>query len=89
MHLEVGQNYFVRTVTDYWIGRLVSVDAPYTVTLVDLAWVANTGRLHIFVRDGAAPGMEIEPYPDGHEQAIHWLTISPWPHALFREAIPS
>ncbi len=84
MDLAPGQSYFVRTVTDYWVGELVSVDGPRELTLKGAAWVANTGRLHEFVRDGRAEGMEIEPVGT---VMCSWLAVLPWPHPLFREAV--
>lgn len=87
MKLNIGDNYFVRTEGDHWVGRLVSIDGPSTVTLVDLAWVAVSGRLHAFVRDGRADNMEIEPYPDGREQMINFRAITPWPFPLLREVV--
>lgn len=87
MELIVGQNYFVRTVTDYWVGRLVKVDGPYTVTLDEVSWVAGTGRLGEFVLRGQAEGMEIE-YLGPDHQAIQWLAIRPWRHPLFTRTIP-
>ncbi len=87
MKLEVGKNYFVRTVTDYWVGTLAEIDGPFTVTLIDLAWVENTGRLADFMRDGFAVGMEVEPYPDGVPQMTQYLAICPWIHPLLRSQV--
>ncbi len=79
MNFVVGQNYYVRTC-------LVSVDGPYTVTLTDFAWVAESGRLHEFLRDGGTANMEIEPAPPGMTLTVQWLAALSWPHALLREA---
>lgn len=89
MELVPGQNYFVRTVTDYWLGELVSVDGPYTITLVDFTWIASTGRLHIFLRNGTAPNLEAEPAPDGMKKMVQWLSIDEWPHPLIRKVQPN
>lgn len=83
MQFQVGEKYFVRTVTDYWVGRLVSVDGPYTLTLTDAAWVANTGRLSEFVGRGWAEGAEVEPVG---RVTCQWLAVLPWSHDLFPEA---
>ena len=82
--LVVGQTYFVQTCTKDWVGRLVSVDGPYSLTLEDASWVAESGRLHVFVRDGRADGMEVEPVG---VVAVQWVNWIPWPHELFTEAV--
>lgn len=84
MQLEIGKCYFVRTDTDHWVGRLVEIDGPYTVTLAGAAWIANSGRLHEFIRDGRADNMEVEPVGD---IMVHWRALLPWPHELFKDAI--
>ncbi len=91
MVAEEGKNLFVRTVTDYWVGRCVSVDGPHTVTLVDFAWVASTGRLHQFLAAAdtyAVDNIEIEAAPDG--MCIQCTgTIIQWPHKLLRRTVPA
>jgi hypothetical protein len=83
--MEVGKNYLVESVTSsLYVGCLVSVDGPHTVTLADAAWVCETGRLHTFMRQGRASGMEVEPVGT---ICVHWATWRPWPHALFPEAV--
>ena len=85
--LIFGENYFFESVTgNYWIGTLVSIDGPHTVVLSDAAWVSETGRLHVFMRDGKAENMEVEPVG---VKAVHWASWSPWPHPLFTKAIPT
>jgi hypothetical protein len=58
--MEIGKCYYVRTLTDHWIGRVIKTEL-FAVTLEDASWVADSGRLHIFMRDGKADNMEIEP----------------------------
>ena len=87
MKLVVGQNYLVETVTFYWLGRLTSVDGPYTVTLADYSQIASVGRYHEFLRDGRSSQMEVEPAPDGLETTRQWLGITPWLHPLLREVV--
>lgn len=87
MQLEKGKNYFVRTEGDHWVGRLVDIDGPTTVTLEDAAWIADSGRLHIFLAKGKADSMEIEPVPDGQQIMLHWRAIIEWPHDLFRKPV--
>ena len=88
-HVKPGDKVFVRTVTDHWVGVLVSWDGPYMVTIKDFAWIADSGRLHHFLRDGRAENMEVEPAPDGMQAKIQFLAILNWPHALFREPFPA
>jgi hypothetical protein len=81
--LEIGNCYYVRTVTDHWVGRCVSL-GPHSITLEDAAWIAESGRLHEFMSNGRAENMEVEPV--GYV-CVQWLAWLPWPHALFREAV--
>ena len=58
----VGANYLVRTVTNYYTGKLVAV---YNQELVfsDTAWIPDTGRFADALNTGDFN--EIEPYRDG------------------------
>jgi hypothetical protein len=85
---EPGENCFVRTVTDYWLGRIVSIDGPNTVTLTDFAWIPTTGRLGEFLRKGKAENMEVEAAPDGMTIQATGSILS-WPHPLLRKTIPA
>jgi hypothetical protein len=82
--LEVGRCYYVRTARYDYVGRVVSIDGPYTLVLEDAAWVSNSGRLHVFVQNGRATGMEIEPVG---VVGLQWLDWTPWDHPLFTEAV--
>lgn len=84
MKLEIGKNYFVRTVSDHWIGRLVEV-GPFTMTLEDAAWIADCGRLSEFMRDGRTSNMEIEPV--GTVMVQNGPAVLPWPHKLFDRTV--
>lgn len=59
---RIGKNYFVRTVTHYYVGRLVAVHAQELV-IENASWIADTGRFHVALQDGIFD--EIEPYPIG------------------------
>jgi len=48
---RLGQAYHIRTVTNYWIGRLVSVSNQELV-LEDATWIASTGHFSDFFSDG-------------------------------------
>ena len=82
--LTIGECYYIRTLTDHWVGRVVDI-GHFTVTLTDAAWIADSGRLHEFMRRGRADNMEVEPVGTvGGLQYTAWL---PWPFPLFKEAI--
>jgi hypothetical protein len=82
--LEVGRCYYVRTARYDYVGRLISIDGPYSITFEDAAWVANSGRLHEFLRAGRAAGMEVEPVG---VVGLQWLDWTPWFHDCFTEAV--
>jgi hypothetical protein len=80
-HWKVGKNYFLRTVTHHYTGRLVKVTAKELV-LEEAAWVADDGRFHDALRDGKFN--EVEPYYE--EQVIinrgALIDAVVWQHAL-------
>jgi hypothetical protein len=84
---NVGDCYYVRTDTDHWLGRLVSVDGPYTITLTEAAWVADSGRLGEFLTTGQSSQMEVEAMPDGMTITVNWRAVISWPHQLLRETV--
>lgn len=81
--LLVGQCYLVRTGTrDDHVGRLAAVHG-FALTLTGSAWIADSGKWSVFIREGRAPNMEVE--PEG-EITLQWSHYQPWPHPLFTEA---
>ena len=66
-HWEVGEAYFIRTVTHHYTGRLIKVTSKELV-LEDAAWISDDGRFAQFVAGGEAN--EVEPYPDGAKVII-------------------
>ncbi len=58
---QVGQNYFIRTVTHYYTGKLIRVTAKELV-LENAAWIADTGRFHDALKTGKLN--EVEPFED-------------------------
>lgn len=64
---RIGDNYFIRTVTHHFTGKLVKVTSQELV-LVDAAWIADDGRFAQAVAKGEFS--EIEPYPDGREVIV-------------------
>ncbi len=93
MELKIGSNYYVHTVTDDWVGELVSVDGPYTITLKKVSWISETGRLNEFMQNGIAynengtPSSEIEVFPPDLLCMRHWIGIDEWKHPLFKETV--
>ena len=61
-HWEVGQAYFIRTVTHHYTGRLVKVTAKELV-IDEAAWIADDGRFADAFKNGEFS--EVEPYPEG------------------------
>ena len=82
---ELDQNIIIRTVTNYFTGR-VSAVTEADIVLQDAAWIAYTGRWSIALREGAEHLDEVEPYPS-------WCVVSrgaivdwaPWDHELPRK----
>lgn len=79
-----GKKVFIRTVTHYYTGRLT--DSPEGwLKLDEAAWIADTGRFHIALREGRLE--EVEPYP-----GTCWIAagavvdVCEWPHELPRTA---
>ena len=62
----VGSNYFIRSVTHHYVGKLVLV-TPKELVLERASWVADDGRFMNAVCEGQLN--EIEPYP-ADEQVI-------------------
>ena len=80
----IGKCYFIRTATDYWVGRLVAIQGPFAFTLEEASWIADTGRLSEFMAKGSATEMEVEPVG---EITCQWLSYLPWPHPLFTKVV--
>jgi hypothetical protein len=60
---EIGKNYFIRTVTMSYAGRLKAVYDD-TFVLSDASWIADTGRFHNAIKSGLEEidSSEIEPF---------------------------
>lgn len=85
--LEVGETYLIQSCTKDWVGRVIAIDGPYSVTLEDASWVADSGRLHAFLRDGRADGMEVEMLPPGTVMGVQWVNWIHWPHPVPLETV--
>lgn len=69
---KVGKNYFIRTVSYHFTGKLIAIYQGELV-LVDAAWIADNGRFMQAVASGTFN--EVEPYPDGREVIIGRATV--------------
>jgi hypothetical protein len=79
---QVGKNYFIRTVTHHYTGRLVKVTSKELI-LEDAAWIADDGRFMNALKEGKLN--EVEPFQDDvviGRGAIIDATI--WRHELPR-----
>ena len=81
---QVGQNYFLRTVTHHLTGTLIAV-TDKELWLRDAAWIADDGRFTQAMASGSF--FEVEPYPEGAEIPVGRGALIDgmlWPHALPR-----
>ena len=86
MNIKVGDTVFVRANTrDDYVGKVLSIDGPFTVTLNQCSWIADSGRFGEFMKNGQAANMETEFIGDGW--MVNFSAIKPWPHKLFKESI--
>lgn len=82
---KIGQNYLIRTVTNFYTGTITKV-AAREIVIKDAAWIADTGRFMQAMTDGTLN--EVEPYPDNEEVIIGRGAIVDaciWRHKLPRE----
>jgi hypothetical protein len=81
----IGRNVFIRTVTNYYTGRLISAGGDY-LHLEGAAWIADTGRFATALATGQLS--EVEPYPaDCWVAAGAIVDVCEWPHDLPRTQI--
>lgn len=64
---KIGKNYFIRTVTHHYTGRLEAV-YPNELLLSSAAWIADDGRFADAV--ASVSFSEVEPYPSGKDVII-------------------
>jgi hypothetical protein len=79
---NVGDCYYIETVTKYFTGRLVCIDGPELI-LEDVAWIASTGRFADSMRTHSVS--EAEPFPAGQPVLVNRESIvdaSLWTGAL-------
>jgi hypothetical protein len=82
---DVGGSYLIRTVTHYWIGRLVCI-FPGELVIEQASWVAFTGRwgeLHAAGKWSQQAEIEVMP-ADARVVVARGAIVdaSPWPHGL-------
>lgn len=84
--MQVGKCYYVRSLTDHWVGEVVSVNSPFDVTLKKASWIADTGvRLSNFMKNRGGDGMEVEYVGD---VTVQWIAYLPWDHEPFTQSYP-
>lgn len=80
---EIGQKYFIRTVTMAHTGRVVSITES-DIELADAAWIADTGRFADALRTGDFD--EIEPFPNtAYVSRASIVDFCVWEHDLPRK----
>ena len=78
--ISVGENYFIRTITLYYTGKIKSIHSD-AIVLSDAAWVADTGRFYDFLKTGKPN--EVEPFvSDVIIPMGSIIDITGWAHEL-------
>lgn len=77
-----GKKVFIRTVTHYMVGKVVSADEKF-VRLEKATWVADSKRWHNALKDGFDSSAELEPEPNDVYVAIGAIVdVREWDHEL-------
>jgi len=82
---EINKKYLIRSVTNYFVGRLVEIYEKELV-LKEASWVASTGDFNKACMTGELN--EIEPYNPNHRVIVGRGSIidaSPWDFDLPKE----
>jgi len=66
-HWKIGENYFIRSVTHHYTGKLIKITEKEFV-FVNAAWIADDGRFAEAVKTGLFS--EVEVYPANQEVII-------------------
>ena len=78
--LKIGENYFVRTVTNYMVGKLEEIVGGFLV-FSSASWIPDTGRFMDFLKIGEAK--EVEPVSGLYRVAIGSIVdVFEWKHNL-------
>ena len=77
---EVGEKYFIRTITMNHIGRVKKVTKKFLI-LEDSSWIADSGRWHDALKNGTLD--EVEPFIKDVFVGIGAIVdATPWDHEL-------
>ena len=74
--LEVGENYFIRTVSYFYTGKVREIKGNFVI-LDDVSCILDTGRLSESIKEGKLEELsvsEIEPLPNGTGINIDGIT---------------
>ena len=68
-----------------FVGALVS-RSETSIVLTSAAWIAHTGRRHLFFAGKPDASCQVEPYPDGVKIELPGgqVIVTDWPYELFR-----
>jgi len=84
--LAEGKKVFVRTVTNFLVGEVVSLEKigeNTFVVLKDASWIADTKRFHDFLKNGVTEGVEVEPITGVCAVNVGSVVdVFSWSHAL-------
>ncbi len=83
-YYEVGEPYFIRTVTFIYTGKLIAV-TDQELVLEDCSWIADTGRFADSLKD-LKNLKEIEPFPDGRVLIGRGSLIDA--HKIVKQSLP-
>lgn len=87
MRFEIGECYYVETLTKYYVGRVKSYEGGELV-LDDAAWIASTGMMTEFMKSGESQHLEVEILGNDFGIPMGMITAkAPWPRKLFKEPI--
>ncbi|HZT79609.1 MAG TPA: hypothetical protein VFA26_05290 [Gemmataceae bacterium] len=82
--MKAGETIFVWGTNGMnWIGRVAAVQ-PFSVTLEEASWVAESGRLGQFMATGRSEHMELERVG---RVTVQWTAWAPWPHKLPEKSV--
>jgi hypothetical protein len=76
---EVGNCYFIRTVTYHLVGRVKAIHGCF-IELCDASWVADSGRFSNAIKEGTLD--EVEPVGICFVNSESITDVFPWVHKL-------
>ena len=85
-----NEDVFIRTITQYYTGRLVGITKEGFLVLAYATWIEITGRFGTMLAGGQEHIQESEPYPPGELIPVQLgavIDIARWFHPLPREQI--